>query len=120
MKAIPTGGKPVDGEIIFVDDEKLHLKKCIVEVTSGHSNKKHFDAFLKHAGNAEMGIYVVLYPPSGGMIADAKQMGEYHSKGWDKKFPKVQIVQIKDLLENRMPLLPPPYKKRAKGAELDL
>lgn len=116
--AIPTGGKPIDGEIDFVDDEKMHKKRCIVEVTSGHPNKKHFDAFLKHAGNAEMGIYVTLYHPSKGMIADAKQMGNYHSQGWDKDFPKMQIAQIRDLLDDKLPLLPPSYKKHAKSALL--
>jgi site-specific DNA-methyltransferase (adenine-specific) len=119
VKATPTGGKPVDGQINFVDDEKLHKKKCIVEVTSGHPNKKHFDAFLKHAGNAEMGIYVTLYRPSKGMIADAKQMGVYHSEGWNKDFSKVQIAEIKDLLEGKVPSLPPAYKKQAKGVILN-
>lgn len=113
--AVPTGGKPVDGEINFVDDEKMHKKRCIVEVTSGHPNKKHFDAFLKHVAGAEMGVYVVLYSPSKGMIADAKQCGKYHSEGWDKDFPKVQIAEIKELLEGNMPLLPPAYKKQGRG-----
>lgn len=117
--ATPTGGKPVDGEIGFVDDEKLQRKRCIIEVTSGHPNKKHFDAFLKHAGNAEMGIYIVLYPPSRGMIADAKQMGTYHSEGWDRNFPKVQIAEIKELLAGKPPQLPPIYKKQGKSILLD-
>jgi len=113
--AIPTGGKPIDGEISFMDDVKLHQKRCLVEVTSGHPNKKHFDAFLKHASSAEMGIYITLYHPSKGMIADAKQMGVYHSAGWNKNFPKVRIAEIKDLGENKLPELPPAYKKHAKS-----
>jgi len=98
----------------------MHSKRCIIEVTTGHNNKKHFDAFLKHAGNAEMGLYVVIDKPSKGMIADAKQMGFYHSDGWDTDYPKVQICEIKDILESKMPALPPIYKKLAKKAKLDL
>jgi site-specific DNA-methyltransferase (adenine-specific) len=118
--AKPTGGKPVDGIISFVDDEKMHQKKCIIEVTSGHNNKKHFDAFLKHVGEAEMGLYVVLNKPSKGMIADAKQMGIYHSYGLNTDFPKVQIVEINDIFEEKLPKIPPPYKKMGKKVSLSL
>jgi DNA modification methylase len=118
--AKPTGGKPLDGEIPFIDDDTLQRKKVIIEVTSGHSNKKHFDAFLKHVKEAEMGIYVVLHKPSGGMVADGKLEGEYYSEGWREKYPKVQIITIEELLSGKKPLIPPPYKKRGKGSALDL
>lgn len=116
--ATPTGGKPVDGEIGFVDDSTLQRKRAIVEVTSGHPNKKHFDAFMNHAKNAEIGIYIVLHKPTRGMIADAKQAGMYHSSGWDQDYPKVQIIQVADLVNGKQPVLPPPYKKQGKGVAL--
>lgn len=116
--ANPTGGKPVDGEITFVDDETMQPKRCVVEVTSQKSNKKHFDAFMLHAQKAEMGLYVVLDRPSRGMISDAKMAGGYRSKGWDRDFPKIQIVTIEDILEGRLPAIPPSY--RAKGRAVAL
>lgn len=118
--ATPTGGKPVDGEIIFVDDESRKGKRCIVEVTSGRPNKKHFDAFLKHAADAEIGLYVTLHKPSRGMIGDEKGAGNYHSEGWEAKYPRVQIRTIEDLLAGKGPALPPPYRQRGKGATLPL
>lgn len=118
--ATPTGGKPLDGEISFVDDETLQRKKAIVEVTSGHSNKKHFDAFLKHAKEADIGLYVVLHKPSGGMVADGKLEGNYYSRGWELNYPKVQILTIEDLLEGKKPQLPPPYKKQGKSIAFDI
>ncbi len=116
--AKPTGGKPVDGEIIFVDDEGREGKRCVVEVTSGKPNKKHFDAFMRHAGDAAIGVYVTLHKPSTGMIADAKGAGHYHSDGWDKDYPKIQIRTIEDLFAGRGLDLPPSYEKKRKGAKL--
>ena len=118
--ATPTGGKPVDGEIPFVDDDSLQRKRIIIEVTSGKPNKKHFDAFMNHVKNADMGLYVVLYKPSKGMISDAKLLGDYYSKGWERKYPKMQIIEIDDLLKGIKPLMPPQYKKRGKATALDI
>lgn len=120
VHAIPTSGKPIDGEIAFVDDDTMQRKRIIVEVTSGHPNKKHFDAFMNHAKEADMGLYVTLHKPSKGMIADAKMASPYHSIGWQQDYPKVQIMEIDALLHGQKPVLPPPYKKRGKNTSLDL
>ena len=119
--ATPTGGKPIDGEIGFVDDESMRRKRCVVEVTSGRPNKKHFDAFMSHAKEAEMGVYVTLHKPTNGMIADAKLAGVYTSKGWGRNYPRIQVVEVADLLKDH-PLIeiPPAYKKQKKSAELSL
>lgn len=118
--AIPAGGKPIDGEIPFVDDDSLQAKRVIVEITSGKPNKKHFDAFMNHVKSAEMGIYVVLHKPSQGMISDAKMLEDYYSKGWKRAFPKLQIIEIDSLLKGIKPILPPPYKKRSNSISLDI
>jgi len=118
--AKPTGGKPVDGEIIFVDDDSLQRKRIVVEVTSGKPNKKHFDAFMNHAKDSDMGLYVVLHKPSRGMISDAKMLGDYYAQGWEQNYPKIQIVEIANLLNGIKPLLPPPYKKRGRGTVLGI
>jgi hypothetical protein len=52
------------------------------------------------------------------MIADAKEMGIYHSEGWNTDYPKVQIAKIADLLNGQLPQLPPRYKKQSKSATL--
>lgn len=118
--AQPTGGKPVDGEVSFVDDDTMKRKRVIIEVTSGHPNKKHFDAFMNHAKKAEMGIYVTLYKPPNTWYAESKMEGEYHSKGWDQKYPKVQIFTIEDYFDKKKPILPLAYKKKGKSTAFDL
>jgi site-specific DNA-methyltransferase (adenine-specific) len=119
VRATPTGGKPVDGEIIFVDNAEMEARRCIVEVTGGRPNKKHFDAFLHHAKEADMGIYVTLHNPSSGMRAGAKEAGQYYSKGWEQKYPRVQILTIEQLFGGTKPDLPPPYKK-GRGAKMPI
>ena len=118
VRATPTGGKPVDGEIMFVDDETMQPKRCVVEVTSGQPSKKHFDAFLNHVKEADIGVYVTLNEPTRGMKAAAKQMGHYYSKGWGEKYNRLQILTISQLLEGRGPALPPSYRKRGRSAAL--
>ena len=117
MGATPTGGKPVDGEIIFVDDETMTAKRCIVEVTTG-SSKKHFDAFLHHAGEAEIGVYVTLVKPTSGMVGAAKEAGVYHSPGWGMDYRRIQILTIDDLFGGTRASIPPAYKQRGKGTSL--
>ena len=117
LNATPTGGKPVDGEITILDDDSMKPKRCIVEVTTGKS-KKHFDAFMNHAKKAAIGIYVLLDDPTRGMIGDAKEAGKYHSPGWDKDYPKVQILTIADLFNDKRPDLPPAFKSKGKAVTL--
>jgi site-specific DNA-methyltransferase (adenine-specific) len=110
--ARPTGGKPVDGEIPFVDSEDMTRRRCVVEVTSGAPSKKHFDAFLKHASDNEMGIYISLEKVPPRWQADAKKAGKYHSTGWNQDFPKVQIFTVDEVLSGLTPVLPPKYQRR--------
>lgn len=111
-----TGGKPVDGEIRFVDDASLKAKRVVVEVTSTLS-KKHFDAFLEHAGKAEIGLYITLHQATQGMRAAAADKGYYESPGWQQKFPRLQLFHVAQLLEGRRPLLPPRLPRSGKGVE---
>ena len=117
LGATPTGGKPVDGEKIFVDDQTMVGKRCIIEVTVTRS-KKHFDAFLHHADAAEIGVYVLAEAPTSGMVADAKSAGKYHSPEWERDFPKIQIFTVGELLAGRQPDLPPPFRGKGRGAAL--
>jgi site-specific DNA-methyltransferase (adenine-specific) len=111
-----TGGKPVDGEIRFVDDASAKSKRVVVEVTSTLS-KKHFDAFLEHAGKVEIGLYITLDPATQGMRASAAEKGDYESLGWQQKFPKLQLLHVKELLEGKRPILPPRLPKFGKGVK---
>jgi DNA modification methylase len=55
---------------------------------------------------AEMGIIVTLEEPTGPMINEANAAGNL-SKSAHGRMPRLQVVTIADILENRLPKLPP-------------
>jgi site-specific DNA-methyltransferase (adenine-specific) len=55
---------------------------------------------------AEMGVLITLHPPTGPMIIEAAAAGNV-SKSAHGKLPRLQILTIEDMLEGRMPKLPP-------------
>jgi len=54
-----------------------------------------FDAFMKHAKDADIGLYVTLHKPTKGMIADAKMAGSYHSIGWQQDWQPYNAESVK-------------------------
>jgi site-specific DNA-methyltransferase (adenine-specific) len=48
--------------------------------------------------SAEMGVFLTLEEPTAPMKAEAATAGMYQSPGWNKAFPKVQILTIAELL----------------------
>ena len=45
--------------------------------------------------------------PSKDMTTEAVGFGFYHSPGWNKDFPKLQILTVEDLLNGKQVQLPP-------------
>jgi site-specific DNA-methyltransferase (adenine-specific) len=63
--------------------------------------------------NAEMGIVVTLEDPTGPMTTEAAAAGVV-PKSAHGRLPRLQVVTIGDILDNRMPTLPPlPQPERA-------
>ncbi len=59
--------------------------------------------------NAAMGVFVTLEQPSGQMRTEAVTAGYYHSPGWDKDHPKIQILTIEALLDGATVEMPPQF-----------
>ncbi|MGB6699799.1 MAG: DNA methyltransferase, partial [Methylocella sp.] len=55
---------------------------------------------------AEMGIFISLAEPTGPMMTEAAAAG-FVSKSAHGRLPRLQIVKIEDILERRLPKLPP-------------
>jgi len=94
----------VDGYIYFFDDNSGKAKKIIVQVKSGHVNRGQI-ATLKgdmERENAEIGAFLTLENPTKPMIEEAVSAGFYEPEYLGgKKYPKVQILTIEDLLDDR-------------------
>jgi len=121
--AQPVGGEKkkgadqgIDGVIPFVDDHTGRIKRCIVQVKSGHvSSATIRDLKGTIQGRAELGLLMTLDSPSQAMKTEALEAGFYQSPGWERAYPRIQIVTIESLLTGTRPELPPgrlpPYAK---------
>ncbi len=66
---------------------------------------------------AAIGIFLTLEPPTKPMEKEAAEAGFYHSEGWNKDYPKIQILTVEEILNGKQPDLPPSvatFKQAAK------
>ncbi len=135
--AMPVGGtqkkgadKGVDGVITFTGAGGK-LESCIVSVKSGHVGRAQVAELKGDMGaqGAAMGLFVTLEEPTAPMRLEATEAGFYHSDLSGRDYPAVQIITIRELLEEgRKPNLPllilspyqqaQPIKKAAEQGEL--
>ncbi len=112
--------KGVDGVINFVDDQTGKLKRCLVQVKSGHVQRRDVGDFVNAVSRdkAEMGLFITLDASTGPMRQDATQAGWYRSEGWGRDYPKVQILTIAELLDGRTPDMPPARQTFSKAERI--
>lgn len=121
IKARPLGGdsgskegkkgsdKGIDGVITFIDDASGKPKRALVQVKSGKVKSgdiRDLNGTIQRE-DAAIGIFITLESPSRDMQKEAVVAGFYHSDGWNKDYPKLQILTIADLLSGVDVKLPP-------------
>jgi len=97
----------IDGWLFFSDEEGEY-KKAVVQVKGGKTDVKDIRD-LGHVidrEKAEIGILITLQDPTKPMIKEALQKGYYHSKTFDKDYPRIQIMTIEELLAGKQPDVP--------------
>ncbi len=102
--------KGVDGMMVFADDNSGKAKKVIVSVKGGQNVSVSQIRDLGHVidrENAAIGVYVTLEKPTKPMIEEAAGKGFYHSPGWNKDYPRLQILTVEDILNGAQVNLPP-------------
>lgn len=113
--AQPVGGQKkkgadagVDGIIGFTDAGGKR-ERVIVSVKSGGVNAsmiRDLKGTLERE-KAPLGLFITLEEPSRPMKQEAAEAGFWHSEIWNRDYPKIQILSIKDLLElDKKPDLP--------------
>lgn len=115
IDAMPLGGAPkmgadkgVDGKITFTD-ENGRLEQVLVSVKSGHVNASHVRDLkgTLEREKAAIGIFITLEEPTRPMREEAATAGTWHSNVWNQDYARVQILSIRELLEeHRKPDLP--------------
>jgi len=113
IKARPLGEKKkgadkgIDGLIQFIDDPSGKPKRAVVQVKSGHVGVNAVRELTAVAAHDALGILITLEPPTGPMQTEAVSAGFYHSPGWNKDYPKIQILTIEELLHGKAVDMPP-------------
>jgi site-specific DNA-methyltransferase (adenine-specific) len=122
VKAQPLGGQSgsrtgkkgsdrgIDGVITFFDDNSDQPKRAVVQVKSGHVKSDDIRDLVGtvERETAAMGVFITLEEPSRDMVTEAVTAGHYHSPGWNKDYPRLQILTVADLLKGQARVEMPP------------
>jgi site-specific DNA-methyltransferase (adenine-specific) len=103
--------KGIDGIINFVDDASGKSKRVIVQVKSGHVKSGDIRDLVGtvQREQAAIGVFITLEPPTKDMKTEAARAGFYHSIGWGKDYPRIQIFTIAELLQGAEVKMPPQH-----------
>jgi site-specific DNA-methyltransferase (adenine-specific) len=113
IKARPLGEKKkgadkgIDGVVQFIDDPSGKPKRAVVQVKSGHVAVNAIRELKAVAAHDALGILITLEPPTAPMETEAVSAGFYRSPGWNKNYPKIQILTIEELLHGKAVDMPP-------------
>ena len=101
--------KGIDGVITFIDEAGGKAKRVLVQVKSGHlkaGEVRDLRGTVEREG-AALGVLVTLEPPTRDMQAEAAAAGVYRSPGWERDYPRLQILTIADLFNGAQVQMPP-------------
>lgn len=93
----------IDG-LIYFQDEAKEIKKIIVSVKGGENVNVAMIRDLAHVVDREkaaMGIFVTLAEPTKPMTVEAVSAGFYESELLNRRYPRIQILTIEDLLTGK-------------------
>ncbi len=101
----------IDGIIPFIDDSSGKPKQVMIQVKSGHVNSGIIRDLrgVVERENAAIGVLITLEPASSEMCKEAVSAGFYVSELWQRKYPKLQILSIEELLGDKQIQMPAPY-----------
>jgi len=113
VNAVPYGGKKkgadsgIDGFIYFKSDKNT-TEKAVVSVKGGENVNVAMIRDLAHVvqrEKAQIGLFITLAEPTKPMQVEAVKEG-FYTPAYGGKFPRLQILTIKELLEGKQPQIP--------------
>jgi DNA modification methylase len=101
--------KGIDGKIVFQGDRPGEFEQVIISVKGGHLLASHVRDLrgVVEREQAAIGVLISMEEPSKPMQTEAVTAGFFESKTWGKKFPKVQLLTVADLLAGKKIEMPP-------------
>jgi site-specific DNA-methyltransferase (adenine-specific) len=101
----------IDGVINFIDDGSGKPKRVLVQVKSGHVKSgdiRDLVGTLQREG-AAIGVFITLEAATSDMEREALSAGFYHSEGFNRDYPRLQILTIAELLGGAQIKMPAAY-----------
>ncbi len=100
----------IDGRLYFHDEAKRgQTKQIILQVKSGHTTVAHVRDLrgVLDREKAQMGVLITLEEATQSMRIEAASAGFYESPGWGKKYPRLQVLSVAELLGGKRIDYPP-------------
>jgi site-specific DNA-methyltransferase (adenine-specific) len=117
--------KGIDGRLYFHDEAGGPTKQIIFSVKAGHVSVAHLRdlrGVLDREG-AQIGVVISMEEPTQPMRSESASAGFYHSPGWNKDYPRLQLLTVADLLGGKRIAYPPgehvTFKKAPRAAGQD-
>jgi len=100
----------IDGKIVFQGDAPEIFETVILSVKAGHITANHvrdLRGVVEGREKAAIGVLISMGEPTKPMQTEAVTAGFFESKTWGKKYPKVQLLTIAELLAGKKIDMPP-------------
>ena len=110
----------IDGRLYFHDEaEGGRTKQIIFSVKAGHTSVAHLRDLrgVLDREKAEIGVLLTLEEPTRAMRTEAAGAGFYVSPGFNKRYPKLQVLTVEELLNGKKVEYPPSTSVTFKKAE---
>jgi site-specific DNA-methyltransferase (adenine-specific) len=101
--------KGIDGKIIFQGETPGQFETVILSVKAGHVTANHVRDLrgVVDREKAAIGVLISMEAFTKPMKTEAVTAGFFESKTWGKKYPKIQLLTISDLLLGKKIDMPP-------------
>jgi hypothetical protein len=101
--------KGIDGRIIFQGDKAGTFESVILSVKAGKTGPAHVRDLkgVLDREKAPIGVLIAMQEPTPDMKTEAVTAGFYESATWGRKYPKVQLLTVAELLEGKKVEMPP-------------
>lgn len=99
----------IDGKIVFQSDGAGKFETVILSVKAGHVtvNQVRDLRGVVEREKAAIGVLISMEDPTKPMQTEAVTAGFYESKVWNRKYSKIQLLTVADLLAGKQIEMPP-------------
>jgi hypothetical protein len=101
--------KGIDGRIVFQGDKPGNFESVILSVKAGKTGSAHVRDLkgVIEREKAAIGVLISMQEPTSSMKTEAITSGFYESALWGRKYPKVQLFTVEELLTGKKVEMPP-------------